>query len=61
MEHSLEARSQRHASNCVCYLLERERLLFTGDHVLEGVAHLIKLAREHRAGERDGLWRLTRP
>jgi glyoxylase-like metal-dependent hydrolase (beta-lactamase superfamily II) len=144
-----------HASNCVCYLLERERLLFTGDHVLEGVspvilppdgdmsaylhsldklqshdferiapghggvmergkevltalrahrlareekvlgglrrlaaatlddltavvyddvpverhrwarltleAHLIKLAREHRAGERDGLWRLTPP
>jgi len=142
-----------HASNCVCYLLERERLLFTGDHVLEGVspvilppdgdmsaylhsldklqsfdferiapghggvmergkeilgalrahrlareakvlgglrrltaatldeltpvvyddvaverhrwarltleAHLIKLAREHRAGESDGLWRLT--
>jgi glyoxylase-like metal-dependent hydrolase (beta-lactamase superfamily II) len=144
-----------HASNCVCYLLERERLLFTGDHVLEGVspvilppdgdmsayldsldklqgreferiapghggvmergkdiltalrahrlgreekvlrglrrlsaatldeltpvvyddvaverhrwarltleAHLIKLAREHRASERDGLWRLTQP
>ena len=144
-----------HASNCVCYLLERERLLFTGDHVLEGVspvilppdgdmsaylhsldklqshdferiapghggvmergkeilaalrahrlareekvlgslrrlaaatldeltpvvyddvaaerhrwarltleAHLIKLAREHRATERDGLWRLTQP
>jgi glyoxylase-like metal-dependent hydrolase (beta-lactamase superfamily II) len=144
-----------HASNCVCYLLERERLLFTGDHVLEGVspvilppdgdmsaylhslgklqaydferiapghggvmergkeilaalhahrlareekvlaslrgfaaatldeltpvvyddvaaerhvwarltleAHLIKLAREHRASERDGLWRLTGP
>jgi glyoxylase-like metal-dependent hydrolase (beta-lactamase superfamily II) len=142
-----------HASNCLCYLLERERLLFTGDHVLEGVspvilapdgdmsaylssldklqshdferiapghggvmergkqiltalrahrlareqkvldglrrlgaatlddltaavyddvaverhrwarltleAHLIKLAREHRASERDGLWRLT--
>jgi glyoxylase-like metal-dependent hydrolase (beta-lactamase superfamily II) len=144
-----------HASNCVCYLLERERLLFTGDHVLDGVspvilapdgdmsaylhsldklqshdferiapghggvmergkdilaalrahrlareqkvlhslrrlaaatldeltpvvyddvaverhrwarltleAHLIKLAREHRASERDGLWRLTQP
>jgi glyoxylase-like metal-dependent hydrolase (beta-lactamase superfamily II) len=144
-----------HASNCVCYLLERERLLFTGDHVLEGVspvilppdgdmsaylhsldklqshdferiapghggvmergkevltalrahrlareekvlgglrrlaaatlgdltavvyddvaverhrwarltleAHLIKLAREHRASERDGIWRLTQP
>ena len=144
-----------HASNCVCYLLESERLLFTGDHVLEGVspvilppdgdmaaymhslqklhahdfdriapghggimergkevltalrdhrlareqkvlrslrqlaaatldeltpvvyddvaverhrwarltleAHLIKLAREHRASERGGLWRLTQP
>jgi glyoxylase-like metal-dependent hydrolase (beta-lactamase superfamily II) len=24
-------------------------------------AHLIKLAREHRASERDGLWRLTQP
>jgi len=23
-----------HASNCVCYLLSGERLLFTGDHVL---------------------------
>ena len=30
-----------HASNCVCYLLERERLLFTGDHVLEGVSPAI--------------------
>jgi glyoxylase-like metal-dependent hydrolase (beta-lactamase superfamily II) len=144
-----------HASNCVCYLWERERLLFTGDHVLEGVspvilppdgdmsaylrsldklqslnferiapghggvlergketvsalrahrlareekvlnglrrlqsatldelvpviyddvpadrhswarltleAHLIKLARDHRAGERDGVWRLSQP
>jgi glyoxylase-like metal-dependent hydrolase (beta-lactamase superfamily II) len=30
-----------HASNCVCYLLERERLLFTGDHVLEGVTPVI--------------------
>jgi glyoxylase-like metal-dependent hydrolase (beta-lactamase superfamily II) len=27
-----------HASNCVCYLMEGERLLFTGDHVLEGVS-----------------------
>ena len=25
-----------HASNCVCYFLARERLLITGDHVLEG-------------------------
>jgi glyoxylase-like metal-dependent hydrolase (beta-lactamase superfamily II) len=30
-----------HASNCVCYLLESERLLFTGDHVLEGVSPVI--------------------
>ena len=30
-----------HASNCVCYLLEDERLLFTGDHVLEGVTPVI--------------------
>ena len=30
-----------HASNCVCYLLECERLLFTGDHVLEGVSPVI--------------------
>jgi glyoxylase-like metal-dependent hydrolase (beta-lactamase superfamily II) len=30
-----------HASNCVCYFLESERLLFTGDHVLEGVSPVI--------------------
>jgi glyoxylase-like metal-dependent hydrolase (beta-lactamase superfamily II) len=30
-----------HASNCVCYLLGAERLLFTGDHVLEGVSPVI--------------------
>jgi glyoxylase-like metal-dependent hydrolase (beta-lactamase superfamily II) len=30
-----------HASNCVCYLLASERLLFTGDHVLEGVSPVI--------------------
>jgi hypothetical protein len=24
-------------------------------------AHLIKLARESRAGERDGVWRLSQP
>ena len=30
-----------HASNCVCYLLESEGLLFTGDHVLEGVSPVI--------------------
>jgi glyoxylase-like metal-dependent hydrolase (beta-lactamase superfamily II) len=34
-------RTPGHASNCVCYLLESERLLFTGDHVLEGVSPVI--------------------
>jgi len=34
-------RTPGHASNCVCYLLEDERLLFTGDHVLEGVSPVI--------------------
>ena len=30
-----------HASNCVCYLLPQERLLLTGDHVLQGVSPVI--------------------
>jgi glyoxylase-like metal-dependent hydrolase (beta-lactamase superfamily II) len=30
-----------HASNCVCYLMERESVLITGDHVLEGVSPVI--------------------
>jgi len=30
-----------HASNCVCYLLQSERLLFTGDHILQGVSPVI--------------------
>ena len=30
-----------HASNCVCYFLASERLLFSGDHVLEGVSPVI--------------------
>ncbi len=30
-----------HASNCVCYFLAAGRLLFTGDHVLEGVSPVI--------------------
>jgi glyoxylase-like metal-dependent hydrolase (beta-lactamase superfamily II) len=30
-----------HASNCVCYLLDGESLLFTGDHVLQGVSPVI--------------------
>jgi glyoxylase-like metal-dependent hydrolase (beta-lactamase superfamily II) len=30
-----------HASNCVCYLLAAEQLLFTGDHILGGVSPVI--------------------
>jgi glyoxylase-like metal-dependent hydrolase (beta-lactamase superfamily II) len=30
-----------HASNCVCYLVVAERLLLTGDHVLQGVSPVI--------------------
>jgi glyoxylase-like metal-dependent hydrolase (beta-lactamase superfamily II) len=30
-----------HASNCTCYFFECERLLITGDHVLEGVSPVI--------------------
>jgi glyoxylase-like metal-dependent hydrolase (beta-lactamase superfamily II) len=30
-----------HASNCVCYLMASERLLLTGDHVLQGVSPVI--------------------
>jgi glyoxylase-like metal-dependent hydrolase (beta-lactamase superfamily II) len=30
-----------HASNCVCYLVPAERLLLTGDHVLQGVSPVI--------------------
>jgi glyoxylase-like metal-dependent hydrolase (beta-lactamase superfamily II) len=41
-EHSVIAiHTPGHASNCVCYLLDGERLLFTGDHVLEGVTPVI--------------------
>jgi glyoxylase-like metal-dependent hydrolase (beta-lactamase superfamily II) len=34
-------RTPGHASNCVCYFLADERLLITGDHVLEGVSPVI--------------------
>jgi glyoxylase-like metal-dependent hydrolase (beta-lactamase superfamily II) len=34
-------RTPGHASNCVCYFLPQERLLITGDHVLEGVSPVI--------------------
>ncbi len=30
-----------HASNCVCYLLASQQMLFTGDHILGGVSPVI--------------------
>jgi len=37
----IAVRTPGHASNCVCYVIESERLVFTGDHVLEGVSPVI--------------------
>jgi glyoxylase-like metal-dependent hydrolase (beta-lactamase superfamily II) len=39
--HLIAIHTPGHASNCVCYLWERERLLITGDHILEGVSPVI--------------------
>lgn len=47
-----------HASNCVCYLLVRERLLFTGDHVLGGVSPVILPPDGDMAAYLDSLDRL---
>jgi glyoxylase-like metal-dependent hydrolase (beta-lactamase superfamily II) len=49
-----------HASNCICYLLERERLVFTGDHVLEGVSPVILAPDGDMAAYLDSLDKLTR-
>jgi glyoxylase-like metal-dependent hydrolase (beta-lactamase superfamily II) len=49
-----------HASNHVCYLLEEEGLLFSGDHVLDGVTPVI-LAPDGDMGDYiDSLQRLKR-
>jgi glyoxylase-like metal-dependent hydrolase (beta-lactamase superfamily II) len=47
-----------HASNCICYLLERERLMFTGDHVLEGVSPVILAPDGDMAAYLDSLEKL---
>ena len=49
-----------HASNCVCYLLEQERLLFTGDHVLEGVSPVILPPDGDMSAYLDSLDKLAR-
>ncbi|MDB6086716.1 MAG: putative beta-lactamase family protein [Gammaproteobacteria bacterium] len=47
-----------HASNCVCYCLEAQRLLFTGDHVLEGVSPVILAPDGDMAAYMDSLDKL---
>jgi hypothetical protein len=64
----LEARPQLAAGKCLS-LGERLRRIVAGNAAVERhrwarltlEAHLIKLAREARARERDGVWRLSRP
>lgn len=48
-----------HASNCVCYLLQRERLLFSGDHVLGGVSPVILAPDGDMTAYLDSLARLA--
>jgi len=47
-----------HASNHVCYLLEREGLLFSGDHILDGVTPVIVPPDGSMAAYLDALRRL---
>jgi glyoxylase-like metal-dependent hydrolase (beta-lactamase superfamily II) len=47
-----------HASNCICYLLENQQLLFTGDHVLEGVSPVILAPDGDMAAYMDSLEKL---
>jgi len=47
-----------HASNHVCWLLEGERLLFSGDHILEGVTPVILVPDGDMAAYLEALARL---
>ena len=47
-----------HASNHVCWLLEEERLLFTGDHVMQGSTVVINPPDGHMGTYLDSLERL---
>ncbi|MEJ1961402.1 MAG: MBL fold metallo-hydrolase [Gammaproteobacteria bacterium] len=49
-----------HASNHVCYLLEEEGLLFSGDHVLDGVTPVILPPDGDMSAYLDSLQRLKR-
>lgn len=47
-----------HASNHLCYLLEQERLLFSGDHIMEGSTVVISPPDGDMAAYLDALRRL---
>jgi glyoxylase-like metal-dependent hydrolase (beta-lactamase superfamily II) len=47
-----------HASNHLCFLLERERLLFSGDHIMEGSTVVISPPDGDMAAYLDSLERL---
>ena len=49
-----------HASNHVCYLLEEEGLLFSGDHVLDGVTPVILAPDGDMGAYIDSMQRLKR-
>jgi glyoxylase-like metal-dependent hydrolase (beta-lactamase superfamily II) len=49
-----------HASNHVCYLLTQERVLFSGDHLLEGVTPVILAPDGDMAAYLDSLRRLAK-
>jgi glyoxylase-like metal-dependent hydrolase (beta-lactamase superfamily II) len=51
-------RTPGHASNHVCYLHEAQRLLFSGDHVLDGVTPVILAPDGDMAAYLDSLERL---
>jgi hypothetical protein len=61
MDDSLEARSQLVAEKCVSLGQGVRRIVAGNAGLMTLEAHLIKLAREDRASERDGLWRPTQP
>jgi glyoxylase-like metal-dependent hydrolase (beta-lactamase superfamily II) len=48
-----------HASNCVCYLEPKERIVFTGDHVLGGVSPVILPPDGEMAAYLDSLVKLA--
>jgi glyoxylase-like metal-dependent hydrolase (beta-lactamase superfamily II) len=49
-----------HASNHLCYLLEQERLLFSGDHIMEGSTVVISPPDGDMAAYLDALRRLKK-